>query len=428
MWLLGFGWAVAQTRYTVDEPGLGRLVRDLVPVVEEVAGRRFSAIPPAAIRDRGGFAREVGVAARAEALTRGLDAEGTADLVRRWTEMGEDVMALYQPGSGRMVFFSDNIERFFAGEQEDLPYVEGDLGGLPDDLLVPVLQCVAAHELTHALQHQAGLGEAEGADEVRVALLEGQAELVAEAVCRRLGHLEATGVLRQIGGWVEGQSRLATGSQLRYGTAPAWLDRRTGGVPARAWALLEASLPDLATVEAEAAMGCTADDGIGSALGVGEPAEAQRFEGFPIHASGYLGHAAIGRARSACVVLGTRRGRPVEVLRLDYAHAVEADGVFAGLAQGWVRFSAFLEGFRGTGFGEGRGYYRVFATRAQVAVIPGRTAGPVRASMVVRRRGDRGPATVWAFRRDASLFVLWGEGRLTGAERRALVALGRPVD
>ena len=116
------------------------------------------------------------------------------------------------------------------------------------------------------------------------------------------------------------------------------------------------------------------------------------------------------------------------MVRLDYPDAAGAEVALGGLARGWYRFSDFIGRFRGTGFVEGIGQYTAVALSAEVHVVPGPAGGTARAWMEVTHESRPEQNYAWAFRRDASLFVLWGEGRLTGAERRALVALGRPVD
>lgn len=160
--------AAAEERASlVTETTLDRWQKELTPLIEAAAGRRFVERPKLTLATR------AAVEARLPRL-RGPEVSGTAapqSLVDRDLDR---VLGLYAHGTQEVYFLTDNVERGFVDH------------GFAPDLLHPVMRCVVAHELVHALQHQVvPLYESDDVELVglSLSLREGHADLVAAQVC-----------------------------------------------------------------------------------------------------------------------------------------------------------------------------------------------------------------------------------------------------
>lgn len=152
----------------VTETTLDRWQKELSPLIESAAGRRFVERPKLSLATR---AFVVERAARLVASATTLGSEAPVSLVDPGLER---VLGLYLHGTQEVFFLTDNVEAAFVNH------------GFAPDLLHPVMRCIVAHELVHALQHQvAPLHESGDAEATRVALSlrEGHADFVAAQVC-----------------------------------------------------------------------------------------------------------------------------------------------------------------------------------------------------------------------------------------------------
>ncbi len=158
---------------TIDHDGAEEMVFDLMPYVEEAAGRPFVEAPSVGILTREQLTE------RLVAQAREAQGSSAAELVQGRVEtlvgeVAQGALALYIGRYRGLFLVRESIESVFA-----------ETGASPE-LLEPVVRCVVAHELTHALQHQqanaypvADLQAAQGQE----ALMEGQAVLVQEQLC-----------------------------------------------------------------------------------------------------------------------------------------------------------------------------------------------------------------------------------------------------
>ncbi|MDP2307717.1 MAG: hypothetical protein Q8P18_16960 [Pseudomonadota bacterium] len=152
----------------VTETTLDRWQKELSPLIEAASGRRFVERPKLTLASR------AFVVERVARLDRSANTLGAAAPVSLVDPGLEHVLGLYLHGTQEVFFLTDTVQAAF------------DDHGFAPDLLHPVMRCVVAHELVHALQHQvAPLYEDGGAEAMRVALSlrEGHADFVAAQVC-----------------------------------------------------------------------------------------------------------------------------------------------------------------------------------------------------------------------------------------------------
>jgi hypothetical protein len=191
-------------------------IRDeLVPHVEEVAGRRFTEIPPIAWQTGAAFAR-----------TLYLENAGLTLLAS--PEVPPEVVSLL--GLGAEVAAPGVIAKY--GLFDHALYVNQD--GLRDvaaEVGAPaeaVIRCVVAHELAHALQAQEGVFERVAASRdlewfaAMNLVAEGHALQVQEAVCARLGNASLAAPLRRIVGTDDAHSPYGLGLRFLAAHPDAW--------------------------------------------------------------------------------------------------------------------------------------------------------------------------------------------------------------
>lgn len=146
-WLVLVGSAAAQDvdgASPVTETELGWIARELAPVVEQVAGRRFERIPELVLADPDRIAQVVYEEQRH--LLRGaegIDDPHADDAARRTAAEVSSAFA------GKYGFLDGRLYVSVEGIADSLA-----LEGQPAWLLRPMIRVVVAHELTHALQDQ----------------------------------------------------------------------------------------------------------------------------------------------------------------------------------------------------------------------------------------------------------------------------------
>lgn len=161
-------WAAGALAVPFDDTRAQALLDEVVPAVESEAARAFVTIPHVAITGR---------ATLRTALLRPADdaVRGPGVAARKRVEqLVNQSIALYVPATEQIYLIEESFEQL--GERFDLA----------DDSVEALAQCVLAHELVHALQHQYGVEVAETATTRRgeLALREGHASYVAAEVCR----------------------------------------------------------------------------------------------------------------------------------------------------------------------------------------------------------------------------------------------------
>lgn len=166
--LLGAPAAAEERATLVTETTLERWSLELTPRIEAAAGRKFVERPKLALATR---ATVVEREARLHRTATTLGADPPTSLV---DPSLVNVLGLYLHGTQEVFFLTDNVESTFVDHR------------FAPKLLHPVMRCIVAHELVHALQHQhAPVYESDDAEVTRVALSlrEGHADFIAATVC-----------------------------------------------------------------------------------------------------------------------------------------------------------------------------------------------------------------------------------------------------
>jgi len=171
---------------SVSQEDLAHMVRRVGPVVEELVGRDFDGYPTLVLTEADTATKELQQQRLELLLASGALSPGRARrLARRSTRREiQGALALYV--DGQIYLLADRVEELFSER------------ALRAHLLSPVIQCVLAHELAHALQDQVAPMRPPTDWEsalVALAVSEGFASLVQVGVCHALGHAEAQQVM-----------------------------------------------------------------------------------------------------------------------------------------------------------------------------------------------------------------------------------------
>ncbi|MFZ5475421.1 MAG: hypothetical protein ACOZNI_01490 [Myxococcota bacterium] len=160
-------WALPAIAAPVTEATLVEMLEQVGPKVEAVAGRALLARPPMIIDDRA----HVHAALVAPPPWATDDTPALAEARRAEADaLLSHALAVYDPSSMRIYVVSDTMRRLLSETQAS------------DAMVRPFVECVLAHELTHALQQQ--WVAVDGAPSPgQKALLEGHASWVAHRVC-----------------------------------------------------------------------------------------------------------------------------------------------------------------------------------------------------------------------------------------------------
>ena len=132
--------------------------KELVPELEELSGRSFY-VPP-----------ELVVVNGEQALERWSHYPASWVDPENISYLSRSVMGMYTPFDQRVYILKDHLEAVYRRYT------------IADDLRVPFLRCVVAHELVHALQHQL-LERPQENQEIWETLLEGHAALMGRRLC-----------------------------------------------------------------------------------------------------------------------------------------------------------------------------------------------------------------------------------------------------
>jgi len=233
------GSAAAQTNGAEE---LKSVVAELVPIVEEQAGRKFFHIPELVIADAGILAdvlyeEQIHLL---QNLVKLDEAESRESAHRTSSNLSYAFVGKYGFLDKKLYVVSDGIRDALAQR------------GVSPELIEPVIEIVLAHELTHALQDQHTdldkvVSSRVDADAVMAVncLVEGHAVWVHERVGSALGHDDALIIVRDILGYgdrghdISNMSSGAFYTSYVYGKGRAFVDHhvRTGGVEAT-WRML----------------------------------------------------------------------------------------------------------------------------------------------------------------------------------------------
>lgn len=157
----------------VDEAELRGIIEQLRPRVEAATGRTFESLPKSAIDDRA-HVRATLVERPPWATPETWDAAAAG---RRADLVLTNALAIYSPNHDTLFLLSDAMREAFSSVEA---------GG---DLVRPIVQCVVAHELTHALQYRTVARPfLDAGQDLRSRLpIEGHASWVEQRVCPEKG-------------------------------------------------------------------------------------------------------------------------------------------------------------------------------------------------------------------------------------------------
>jgi hypothetical protein len=209
-------WALvphADAAEALQSEALQPLVEQLVPLVEEAAGRRFHHVPPVVLADQQTLARVLYEEQRH--LLRqlsGVDADH-AD-----ASAAETAASVSHQFAGKYGFLDKTLYVSLEGIADALAMAQAS-----PELAGQMVQVVLAHELTHALQDQhidlaRMVVDAGTADAVMAAncAVEGHAVYVAEAVADEMGLQHANAVMADVLGYGSGLPTGADGFYSAY--------------------------------------------------------------------------------------------------------------------------------------------------------------------------------------------------------------------
>ncbi len=192
-------WTFAVAGATpIDDARTQALLEAVVPLVEQRTGRVLVRVPAAAVATRDElYPRLLAPSGLSAARDVGTWIPGP-ELRRQVAEILDHAVAVYVPQSEQVVVV-----------KEVLVDVQGSLG-LEDEGIEPLVQCVLAHELVHAVQHQYGVEASgpQGLQRGQRALREGHASLVAAEVCETV-HGEPVARLMDVVQSIELEASLA---------------------------------------------------------------------------------------------------------------------------------------------------------------------------------------------------------------------------
>ncbi len=171
-WILVLlGLAHASLAGAVTPQDVRRMVAELIPEVEERAGREFVTHPDSGILTR---AQAVDTAMKPPASLMGEVEVVPYDKEKRAAEL-QFTIAIYIFSSEGVYLIQESMTEAF------------EALGLEAKALEPVIRCAVRHELVHALQHQYGVrprGVGPGGSRGYRALVEGHATLIGQELCR----------------------------------------------------------------------------------------------------------------------------------------------------------------------------------------------------------------------------------------------------
>jgi hypothetical protein len=160
-------------------------VKEIVPLVEEVAGRKFKDVPAVKLVDRtaGESALERDLTPQFANISPGMDEASVAKNVRSIARvMAPTMLGKYSFEDRVLLLLPGNYEPLFKVTKTDTKHLQ------------PVLKLIVAHELTHALQFQqvdvaAKLNIVKNSEELSTlhATIEGHAMFVQDEIGKRLG-------------------------------------------------------------------------------------------------------------------------------------------------------------------------------------------------------------------------------------------------
>ncbi|MHC5114376.1 MAG: hypothetical protein ACYTGP_08110, partial [Planctomycetota bacterium] len=232
-----------ETAFAFDQEQAEAWREAMIPVVEEVAGRRFTSRPELTLVTR----RALGeiIVAEQLALLERLEPDETDDQVRLELELDVLVrtpvtIGRYAQQRGHILLAAGNVRPLMA------------LGGVPESALPSVMKLVVAHELAHALHRQhvdvpRQLGRLRTRDQAlaQEAMSEGFAMYVQERVATKLGMEPAQAQLVTLMSGAGFEGEIAVRQQQRYQRVydagwtffRAHAEAGTDGAP---WSLLDA--------------------------------------------------------------------------------------------------------------------------------------------------------------------------------------------
>ena len=205
--LTGLTFSGTAAGQTSERQDLEAMVAELIPVVEQQAGRQFLSEPELVLADRHILAKvlydeQIHLLRNLVSLD---EEEARASAARTSTNLSSAFDGKYGFLDKKLYVVSDGIRQALSRH------------GVSEDLVRPVIQIVLAHELTHALQDQhadldAVVSSRVDADAVMAVncLIEGHAVWVHERVGRALGYHEAVDVVGEILGYRSGEGGISS--------------------------------------------------------------------------------------------------------------------------------------------------------------------------------------------------------------------------
>ena len=166
--LIASGWALE-----LDRLDLSAMADAIVPQLEEATGRPFLQVPRIEVVSREDLYHRVLMGQLATRELMGLGPFGPAEL-QTWMDLTSNAIGFYTYADRQIFLVTSGAEELYEN------FI------VPEDLERPLIECVLAHELVHALQHQyQPLPDITQADQETVArmLREGHANLISRTVC-----------------------------------------------------------------------------------------------------------------------------------------------------------------------------------------------------------------------------------------------------
>jgi hypothetical protein len=235
MW--GWLWAAVASGSDPDalsDEVLAELVAELTPIVAEAAGRPLPGPVAVAMSTHDAVSAQLAQGPPALGEPAPVDLE-PPEPPRRVTE---GALGVHLPHAG-IFLLRDGLDDLIARR------------GLAREEVLPVVRCVLAHEIVHALQHAYSDSTGDDTPEQRLgraALLEGHATLVGLRVCAAL---EGDAIARRVEtaqGLDAAPTAPVDSPSLRYGYGRALAERLEAEDPERLWSALVAPAPSWADV------------------------------------------------------------------------------------------------------------------------------------------------------------------------------------
>ena len=165
--LIAPGWSLE-----LDRLDLSAMADAIVPQLEEATGRPFLQVPRIEVVSREDLYHRVLMGQLATRELMGLGPFGPAEL-QTWMDLTSNAIGFYTYADRQIFLVTSGAEELYEN------FI------VPEDLERPLIECVLAHELVHALQHQyQPLPDITQADQETVArmLREGHANLISRTV------------------------------------------------------------------------------------------------------------------------------------------------------------------------------------------------------------------------------------------------------